>query len=308
MKALVVVGPTASGKTALAVECAKRLNGEVISADALLVYKGLNIGTAKPTKEEMGGIPHHMIDVVEPTEAFSVSDYERLALPIMEDIIARGKVPILCGGTAFYIDALLYERTLGGAPGDKAVREKYENIAREKGKDALFARLEEVDSESAAVLHPNDVKRVVRALEIYELTGRKKSDQHDEKIPRLPYLAVGVNFPRETLYERIDRRVDEMMKAGLVEEVRSLLNSGVPENAQCMQGIGYKEVAELLKNANLHSNMSDIINTMSDIIKQKTRNYAKRQLTYLRKRNVVWLDPEDPRVLAEEVCNLYEGN
>lgn len=308
MKALVVVGPTASGKTALAVECAKRLNGEVISADALLVYKGLNIGTAKPTKEEMGGIPHHMIDVVEPTEAFSVSDYERLALPIMEDIIARGKVPILCGGTAFYIDALLYERTLGGAPGDKAVREKYENIAREKGKDALFARLEEVDPESAAVLHPNDVKRVVRALEIYELTGRKKSDQHDEKIPRLPYLAVGVNFPRETLYERIDRRVDEMMKAGLVEEVRSLLNSGVPENAQCMQGIGYKEVAELLKNANLHSNMSDIINTMSDIIKQKTRNYAKRQLTYLRKRNVVWLDPEDPRVLAEEVCNLYEGN
>ena len=308
MKALVVVGPTASGKTALAVECAKRLNGEVISADALLVYKGLNIGTAKPTKEEMGGIPHHMIDVVEPTEAFSVSDYERLALPILKDIVARGKVPILCGGTAFYIDALLYERTLGGAPGDQAVREKYETIAREKGKDVLFRMLQKVDPESAAVLHPNDVKRVVRALEIYELTGRKKSDQHDEKIPRHPYLAVGVNFPRETLYERIDRRVDEMMKAGLVEEVRSLLNSGVPENAQCMQGIGYKEVAELLKNADLHSNMSDIINTMSDIIKQKTRNYAKRQLTYLRKRNVVWLDPEDPRVLAEEVCNLYEGN
>ena len=308
MKALVVVGPTASGKTALAVECAKRLNGEVISADALLVYKGLNIGTAKPTKEEMGGIPHHMIDVVEPTEAFSVSDYERLALPILKDIVARGKVPILCGGTAFYIDALLYERTLGGAPGDQAVREKYETIAREKGKDVLFRMLQKVDPESAAVLHPNDVKRVVRALEIYELTGRKKSDQHDEKIPRLPYLAVGVNFPREMLYERIDRRVDEMMKAGLVEEVCLLLKSGVPENAQCMQGIGYKEVVELLKNADLHSNTPDIINTMSDIIKQKTRNYAKRQLTYLRKRNVVWLDPEDPRVLAEEVCNLYEGN
>ena len=168
--------------------------------------------------------------------------------------------------------------------------------------------LQKVDPESAGVLHPNDVKRVVRALEIYELTGRKKSDQHDEKIPRLPYLAVGVNFPRETLYERIDHRVDEMMKAGLVEEVQLLLKSGVPENAQCMQGIGYKEVVGLLKNADLHSNMPDIINTMSDIIKQKTRNYAKRQLTYLRKRNVVWLDPEDPRVLAEEVCNLYEGN
>lgn len=307
MKALVIVGPTASGKTALSVACAKRLNGEIISADALLVYKGLDIGTAKPTKGEMGGIPHYMIDVVEPTESFSVSDYERLALPILEDIVARGKVPILVGGTSFYLDALLYKRTLGGAPADESVRKKYEAIFEKEGKEALFALLKEVDPASAEVLHPNDKKRVIRALEIYELTGKRKSEQHDERIPRLPILAVGVDYPREELYVRIDARVDEMIKSGLVEEVEGLLEGGVPENAQCMQGIGYKEVVEILKNSDLHSTMSDKFDAMSDIIKKNTRNYAKRQLTYLRKRNVVWLAPGPTEALVQEVCSLYEG-
>ena len=308
MKALVISGPTASGKTALSVACAKRLNGEIVSADALLVYKGLNIGTAKPSKGEMGGIPHYMIDVVAPTESFSASDYERLALPILKDIVARGKVPIIVGGTSFYLDALLYKRTLGGAPADEAVRKKYEAIFEREGKEALFSLLQEIDPASAEVLHPNDKKRVIRALEIYELTGKRKSEQHDERIPRLPVLAVGVDYPREALYARIDARVDEMIKSGLVEEVEGLLNSGIPENAQCMQGIGYKEVVEILKNSDLHSTMSDKINAMSDIIKKNTRNYAKRQLTYLRKRNVVWLAPKPVEELAQEVCSLYEGN
>ena len=308
MKALVISGPTASGKTALSVECAKRLNGEIVSADALLVYKGLNIGTAKPSKGEMGGIPHYMIDVVAPTESFSASDYERLALPILKDIVARGKVPIIVGGTSFYLDALLYKRTLGGAPADESVRKKYEAIFEREGKEALFSLLQEIDPASAEVLHPNDKKRVIRALEIYELTGKRKSEQHDERIPRLPVLAVGVDYPREALYARIDARVDEMIKSGLVEEVEGLLNSGISENAQCMQGIGYKEVVEILKNSNLHSTMSDKINAMSDIIKKNTRNYAKRQLTYLRKRNVVWLAPKPVEELAQEVCSLYEGN
>ena len=308
MKALVISGPTASGKTALSVECAKRLNGEIVSADALLVYKGLNIGTAKPSKGEMGGIPHYMIDVVAPTESFSVSDYERLALPILEDIISRGKVPVLVGGTSFYLDALLYKRTLGGAPADEGVRKKYEAIFEREGKEALFSLLQEIDPASAEVLHPNDKKRVIRALEIYELTGKRKSEQHDERIPRLPVLAVGVDYPREALYARIDARVDEMIKSGLVEEVEGLLESGIPENAQCMQGIGYKEVVEILKNSDLHSTMSDKINAMSDIIKKNTRNYAKRQLTYLRKRNVVWLAPKPVEALVQEVCSLYEGN
>lgn len=308
MKALVISGPTASGKTALSVACAKRLKGEIVSADALLVYKGLNIGTAKPSKGEMGGIPHYMIDVVAPTESFSASDYERLALPILEDIIARGKVPIIVGGTSFYLDALLYKRTLGGAPADEAVRKKYEAIFEQEGKEALFSLLQEIDPASAEVLHPNDKKRVIRALEIYELTGKRKSEQHDERIPRLPVLAVGVDYPREALYARIDARVDGMIKSGLVEEVEGLLNSGISENAQCMQGIGYKEVVEILKNSDLHSTMSDKINAMSDIIKKNTRNYAKRQLTYLRKRNVVWLAPKPVEELAQEVCSLYEGN
>ena len=308
MKALVISGPTASGKTALSVACAKRLKGEIVSADALLVYKGLNIGTAKPSKGEMGGIPHYMIDVVAPTESFSASDYERLALPILEDIIARGKVPIIVGGTSFYLDALLYKRTLGGAPADEAVRKKYEAIFEQEGKEALFSLLQEIDPASAEVLHPNDKKRVIRALEIYELTGKRKSEQHDERIPRLPVLAVGVDYPREALYARIDARVDGMIKSGLVEEVEGLLNSGISENAQCMQGIGYKEVVEILKNSDLHSTMSDKINAMSDIIKKNTRNYAKRQLTYLRKRNVVWLAPKPVEALVQEVCSLYEGN
>lgn len=308
MKALVISGPTASGKTALSVACAKRLNGEIISADALLVYKGLNIGTAKPSKGEMGGIPHYMIDVVAPTESFSVSDYERLALPILKDIISRGKVPVIVGGTSFYLDALLYKRTLGGAPADESVRKKYEAIFEREGKEALFSLLREIDPASAEVLHPNDKKRVIRALEIYELTGKRKSEQHDERIPRLPVLAVGVDYPREALYARIDARVDEMIKSGLVEEVEGLLESGIPENAQCMQGIGYKEVVEILKNSDLHSTMSDMINAMSDIIKKNTRNYAKRQLTYLRKRNVVWLAPKPVEALVQEVCSLYEGN
>ena len=278
MKALVISGPTASGKTALSVECAKRLNGEIVSADALLVYKGLNIGTAKPSKGEMGGIPHYMIDVVAPTESFSASDYERLALPIMEDIVERGKVPIIVGGTSFYLDALLYKRTLGGAPADEAVRKKYEAIFEREGKEALFSLLQEIDPAAAEVLHPNDKKRVIRALEIYELTGKRKSEQHDERIPRLPVLAVGVDYPREALYARIDARVDEMIKSGLVEEVEGLLNSGIPENAQCMQGIGYKEVVEILKNSDLHSTMSDKINAQEKYtqLRQTSVNIFKK--------------------------------
>lgn len=275
-KILVIGGATATGKTAFAVEMAKRLNGEVVSADCMLVYRGMDIGTAKPTEEEKRGVPHHMIDVVSPAEPFSVSDYERMALPICEDILVRGKVPVVCGGTGFYMQSLLFSRSNGGAGADPALRARYEKLAAEEGNEALFARLAAIDPESAAVLHPNDVKRVIRALEIFELTGRKKSEQRDGMTPRFPYLAVCFDYPRAALYRRIERRVDEMLAQGLVEEVRSLLAAGVPETAQSMQGIGYKEVLEFLKNACLHS-------TMSDIIKQNTRRYAKRQITYFKK-------------------------
>lgn len=296
-KLLVICGATASGKTSLAVECAKRLDGEVISCDALLVYRGLNIGTAKPTREEMGGIEHHLIDVADPTDSFTVHDFERLALDAVADISARGKVPVLCGGTGFYLNAVLFQSGFGNAAADEGVRAKYNAIAAEKGKEYLHGLLQEVDAESAAILHPNDVKRVVRALEIYELTGKKKSDQQDGRVPRFPYEAFAFDYPREVLYERIDRRAAQMFEEGLVEEVRGLLAS-VPENAQCMQAIGYKEVVEGLKNGDNQS-------TMCDIVQKNTRNYAKRQLTFFKKLpNLHWLTPSDAAV--EEVIRIYD--
>lgn len=311
MKLLVICGPTASGKSALAIECAKRLNGEIVSSDALLVYRGLDIGTAKPSKEEMERIPHHLIDVAEPSETFSVSDYERLALSAIEEIQKRGKVPILCGGTGFYLNAVLFPQSFGNVPKDDSLREKLLLFAEENGREALFERLKKVDPLSAEKLHYNDLKRVVRALEIYELTGKKKSEQKDGKIPRYPYSAFAFRYPREELYRRIEKRVEEMLQAGLVGEVRSLLERGISENAQCMQGIGYKEVVEYLKKMGLHSTMSDITSPeyreMADKIKQNTRNYAKRQITFFKKSDLVWLEPKPIAKAAEEVLTIY-GN
>ncbi len=300
-KLLVICGPTASGKSALAVECARLLDGEIVSCDAFLIYRGLDIGTAKPTEEEKRGIPHHMIDVVPPTQGFSVSDFEEMALPIVEDILRRDKTPILCGGTGFYLNAILYAHAFGNTPADPEIREKYEKIAAEEGGEVLHARLRTVDPESAEKLHPNDVKRVIRALEIFALTGRKKSEQADRDVPRFPFEAFKFEYPREELYCRIDKRVDEMLARGLVEEVQGLLQSGVPEDVQCMQGIGYKEVVESLKNGLMHS-------TMSDIIKKNTRNYAKRQETFFKRmENLHRLSPKSTVDAAKEVVKIYEG-
>ena len=294
MKLIAICGPTASGKTSLAVACAKVFGGEVVSCDALLVYKGLNIGTAKPTKEEMGGVTHHLIDIVEPTQSFSVHDFECAALPVVEDILARGKVPVLCGGTGFYMNAILFRSGFGHAGGDAAIRERYEGIAAERGREYLHSLLRECDPESAEKLHPNDVKRVIRALEIYELTGCKKSSQTDSVEPRYPYEAFAIDWDRQTLYARIHERTQAMLQAGLVEEVKAL-QASVPVNAQCMQAIGYKEVVEILKNGDLHS-------TMSDIIEQNTRRYAKRQLTFFKKLpNLHWLEPDKTETMRKEI-------
>ena len=295
MKTLVICGPTASGKTALAVACAEAFGGEVVSCDALLVYRGLNIGTAKPTREEMRGVPHHMIDIADPRSSFSVHDFEERAIPVVEDILARGKMPVLCGGTGFYMNAILFRSGFGLAAGDAAVRAKYEAIAAEKGKAYLHSLLAACDRESAEKLHPNDIRRVIRALEIFELTGRKKSAQADPKTPRYPYESFCIDWQREILYERIAARVQAMLSEGLVNEVKGLLAAGVPEDAQCMQAIGYKEVVEILKNDGLHS-------TMSDIIIKNTRNYAKRQLTFFKKLpGLHFLAPDRTEVLVKEI-------
>ena len=292
-KVIVICGATASGKTALSVSLAKALNGEIISADSLLVYKGLDIGTAKPSQEERCGIPHHLIDVVEPTQAFSVSDYEALALPTLERLLKEGKTPIICGGTGFYINSLLYKSQFGNVGADEAVRAKYEKIAEEMGKEYVHAILKEKDPESAEKLHYNDLKRVIRALEIYDVTGKAKSEQQDKPIPRFDFAAFSIEYPRETLYERINQRVDIMFEQGLIAEVQSLLEGGVKEEMQCMQGIGYKEVAEGLR---LGASEEEI----KELIKKNTRNYAKRQQTFFKRmENHVYLTPECANV--EEV-------
>lgn len=298
MKSLVICGATATGKTALAVECAKKLNSEVISADSQLIYRGLNIGTAKPTVEDMCGVKHHMIDIIDPRETFSVSDYERMASPILDRIVRENKTPIICGGTGFYINSLLFDFSYGNVAASESIRKKYDKILSDKGKEFVFEILKEVDPETASKLHPNDVKRVIRALEIYEGGGKKKSEINDGLRIKREYLAVAIDYPRDLLYERINRRVDMMFETGLVEEVKGLLEQGIDEKCQCMQAIGYKEVISCLNNGDLQS-------TMCDIIKQNTRRYAKRQITFFKKMpNLIWLKPEE--ATADNVLELMK--
>ena len=296
-KVLVICGATASGKTALSIACAKAFHGEIISADSLLVYKGLDIGTAKPTMEERSGVPHHMIDVVSPKESFSVSDYEAMALPIVERLIEEGKTPIICGGTGFYINSLLYKSQFGNVGASEEIRTKYEKLAFEHGNEYVHDILKEKDIDSANKLHPNDLKRVIRALEIFDITGKAKSAQQDAPIPRFDFAAVSIAYPREALYARINLRVEEMFKNGLLEEVKALLEDGVSEDMQCMQGIGYKEVAEGLR---LGFNIGEI----KELIKKNTRNYAKRQETFFKRtQNHTYLTPETATV--DEVAKIF---
>lgn len=285
-KVLVICGATASGKTSLAVACAKQFNGEVISADSMLVYRGLNIGTAKPTEEEKQGVIHHMIDVFSPKESFSVSDYEKMALPIVEKLLSEGKTPIICGGTGFYINALLYKSQFGNVGANEKLRVYYEKLAEEQGKEYVHAILREKDPESAEKLHYNDVKRVIRALEIFDVTGKAKSAQQDKPIPRFDFTAVSIDFPRETLYERINIRVEQMFENGLLDEVEALMNQGITSDMQCMQGIGYKEILEGKQKA---WDLSEI----KELIKKNTRNYAKRQITFFKRmQNHTLLTPD----------------
>lgn len=298
-RVLIICGATATGKTALAVDCAKALGSEVISADSQLVYRGLRIGTAKPTAAEMRGVPHHLIDIVPADANFSVSDYEERALPIIDRLLKADKSPVVCGGTGFYVNSLLYNLGYGNVRADLSVRTKYEALLEERGKEYIHSLLSSVDPESAQKLHVNDVKRVVRALEIYEVSGRKKSEQNDELKPRFDYLAVAIDYPREQLYKRIDCRVDIMFNSGLIDEVKSLLNAGIDNNCQSMQAIGYKEVLEGLKNG-----LND--STMRGIIKTNTRHYAKRQITFFKKlKGIVWLKPEEAD--ADNVLRLLNG-
>ena len=280
-----VVGPTASGKTALAVELAKEYHGEVISCDSMQIYKRMDIGTAKPTVEEMQGIPHHMIDIIEPTEDFSVSRYCQMASPILEDVLARGKTAVLCGGTGLYVDALIKGNDFAPTPAT-GCRERLEERARTEGMEALTQELRAVDPESVERSQGNP-RRILRALEVYLETGETIT-AHNKRTQAIPpkytaqWLAVDyVN--RQDLYDRIDLRVERMVRGGLLEEIRSLLDSSIPEKATAMQAIGYKEFVDVL------AGRCSVEEAIAQV-QQSSRRYAKRQITWF-KRNpeVQWL-------------------
>ena len=302
IKILAVVGPTASGKTAVSVELAKRLGGEVVSCDSMQVYRRMNIGTAKPTQEEKCGIAHHLIDAVDPETPFSCAEYVTLAAEAVKDISARGKLPIFCGGTGLYLDRFLCGE-MEETHADEALRTALFAFAEREGVDALHERLRAVDPESADAIHKNNVKRVVRALEIYEQTGIPKSEfDRRSQETETPYEAVviGLRYPnREVLYDRINRRVDIMLEEGLLEETQKLKSEGVFEvNLTAAQAIGYKELLGYLDG-------EETLAEATENLKTATRRYAKRQLTWFSaKPYVEWVEMEKDGALRtlDEVC------
>lgn len=278
---VVVVGPTASGKSALALALALKCRGEIISADSMQVYRGLDLGTAKPSARERAMVPHHLIDVVDPGEAFSVATYQRLAWRAMDEIAGRGHLPILVGGTLLYVRAVVDAYALATAPPDPGRREALRELASQHGPEWLHARLMQVDPMTARRLHPHDVKRVVRALEVYEVSGRPLSAQEGVFTGR-PYTAVwlGLDVPRPQLYRAIEKRVDAMMASGLAQEVAGLIAAGYGPHLYRLGALGYRELADY------YHGLSTLDEAVS-LVKRNTRRYAKRQLSWLR---------QDPRI------------
>ena len=299
-KVLVITGPTATGKTALGVALAKKLGGEVVSADSMQVYRRMDIGTAKVTAEEMQGVPHHMVDVADPSESFSVARYVEMASDCCEEIFARNRLPILVGGTGLYIDSLLSGRSFAErSDRENDIRNELNREYDERGGTAMWSELNSVDPERAERLSPNDRKRIVRALEIYRLTG-KTITQHDAETqslpPRYDSLMVALDYvQRDDLYAGINRRVDQMLENGLVPEVQALLDLGLNDDHTAMQAIGYKEIVQAIRG-------SITLKEAVEQIKQESRRYAKRQLTWLRRNpDVRWLRWQSKPDLARAV-------
>lgn len=284
-KIIAVAGPTASGKSELALQLAQRFNGEIVCMDSMQIYRRMDIGTAKPTPAEQSVVPHHMLDIIEPTETYAVADYAVQAEKVLHEILSRGKLPIMTGGTGLYLKAIMHGLSLGGAPADETLRQKFAQIALEPdGRNVLHQKLAEVDPVSADKLHPNDIRRVIRALEVYELTGVPLSQQTQEEAQGpFDVLPLAIDIPRPLLYERLETRVHAMMGAGLLSEVHSLLQEGVTAQMQSMQGIGYKELIPVVEGQQTEDA------AIWQII-LNTRHYAKRQVTWLRNEpRIVWL-------------------
>ena len=295
-KILIICGATASGKTSLAIECAKLLNSEIISADSMNVYKELDVGTAKPTVIEMDGIKHHLIDVVDKEDTFTVSDYKSLARPIIDKLLSENKVPVICGGTGFYINSILYDLSYGGGEANLEIRDYYKNLASQHGNEFVYEILKQKDPDTAQKLHFNDLKRVIRALEICE-SGILKSSIKDDYKPVYNYVAYSIDMDRDELYDRINRRVDLMIENGLIDEVQKLVDSGITLENQCMQGIGYKEIYSYIKG---ELSLDDAV----ELLKLNTRHYAKRQITFFKRLpNLRMIKKDDVKLMASRIVN-----
>ncbi len=300
-KLVIIAGPTAVGKTAVSVELAKRISGEIISADSMQVYKGMDIGTAKITPDEMQGIRHHLIDILEPTEDFNVVEFAKRAGEAVRDIQERGKIPILVGGTGFYIQAVLYDIDFTDNDDDQTYRHELEKEAGLCGAKALHDRLKEVDPEAATQIHPNNIKRVIRALEFYEKSKSCISDHNREQRAKTsPYEHhyFALTNDRSVIYDRIEKRIDLMLEQGLVDEVKALMERGVGRDRVSMQGLGYKEIAAFLDN---EISFEEAVY----ILKRDTRHFAKRQITWLKREpDVIWFDKSqmnDEQILEQMI-------
>lgn len=296
-KVIVICGPTASGKTALSIELAKKINGEIVSADSMQIYKDMDIGTAKTTPEEMQGIKHYLQDFVEPDKRYSVADYKVDAEKAIEEILSKGKTPIVVGGTGLYVDSLIYGIEYQEIKFDEKYRKELEDIALKNGLETLYKKAQEIDPEAMKKISCNDKKRIMRVLEIYKATGKTKTEQENEsrkKEVKYDYKVFAIDWEREKLYERINKRVDIMIENGLIEEVENLLKK-YKEFPTAMQGLGYKEVVEYL---NGYLTKEEMI----DKIKQETRRYAKRQITWFRKnKQTIWIGPQDLQKILDEI-------
>ncbi len=304
---IVLTGPTAAGKTELSIALAKKLNGAIISADSMQVYKYMNIGSAKIRPEEMQGVRHYLVDVLDPREEFHVARFQQMAKEAMEEIYRNGQLPIVVGGTGFYIQALLKDIDFDESSGELPCRKELEETARREGGAVLYERLKQVDPESAEAIHPNNVKRVIRALEFYQETGQPISlhnKEQKEKQPPYTYAYFVLNDDRARLYERIDRRVDRMVEQGLVEEVRWLKEHGYDRSLVSMQGLGYKELFPYLDGT---CSLEEAV----EIIKRDTRHFAKRQITWFKREpDVIWLNQQefgyDKEKILKRMLELWE--
>lgn len=302
---IILSGPTAVGKTALSIELAKRINGAIISADSMQIYKHMDIGSAKIMPEEMEGVKHYLIDELEPSEEFNIVVFQQKAKAALKEIYANGQIPIVAGGTGFYIQSLLYDIDFDNQDCDEAFRSELESLARENGNEYLHEKLKEIDPVSAEKIHANNVKRVIRALEFYHLTGKKISEHNEtEQKKQSPYnfAYFVLTDDRENLYHRIDKRVDMMLENGLIEEVQRLKDMGYRRDMVSMQGLGYKEILDYLDG-------KYTLDEAIYILKRETRHFAKRQLTWFRReRDVIWFDKQkyayNEAAILEDMCSI----